>query len=79
MKYLWGKIQELNISIRCKSRLYIFILMLLMAIVGAVVWAVIGRRFLPGMDWLICFVGYPSVILGYLGGLIYLCNHEFRP
>lgn len=78
MKFLWEKIQSLKIGIRYKSKLYIFILMMLMAIVGVVIWLIIGRRFLPGIDWLICFIGYPAVLLGYLGGLIYLCNHEFR-
>lgn len=38
----------------------------------------VGRLFLPGIDWLICFMGYPAMFIGLLGGTLYLYNHEFE-
>ncbi len=77
MKKLWNVINELKLMKTMKSRLYIASLVLINITIGGAIWLIIGRFFLPGIEWLFCFMGYPAVFGGLLGGVLYLYNHEF--
>lgn len=77
MKKLWKMVNESSMKRKVKNSIYVTILMLLNALAGAVLWLLVGRLILPGIDWLICFVGYPAVFVGFIGGTMYLYNHEF--
>ena len=58
-------------------RVFLWLLAVANILIGAGLWLLIGRIFLPGTEWLICFMGYPAIFIGFFGGVIYLCNHEF--
>lgn len=77
MRTIWQLINCLKISKKVKNFMYIFMLILINAILGGIVWGIFGRFYCPGVAWLICFMGYPAVIIGLFCGVIYLYNHEF--
>lgn len=76
MNKLWNVINEIKISRASKCNLYLGALMLISFVIGAVLWLVLGRMLLPGIEWLFCFMGY-AVVAGFLGGVLYIYNHEF--
>lgn len=77
MKRTWQKINSYMFKKDTKNRLFLLIQILWSGVLGAIAWGVIGRLFLPGMDWLLCFIGYPAIFVGFFGGILYLYNHEF--
>jgi len=77
MRAIWNKINNLNISQVNKNRLFITSEIVITGITGAFIWLLLGRLILPGVVWLICFVGYPAVFIGFMGSCLYLYNHDF--
>ncbi len=77
MKILWNIINTLNTNKITKTELFFGLLIIANIVIGAVTWFLIGRIFLPGIDWLFCFIGYPAISIGLFGGVFYLYNHEF--
>ena len=77
MKRLWNVINEMKMKKVAKIKLYLGALILINIVIGGAIWLILGRFILPGIDWLICFMGYPAVFIGLLGGILYLYNHEF--
>ncbi|MCR4922400.1 MAG: hypothetical protein K5931_00100 [Lachnospiraceae bacterium] len=77
MKKLWNVINQLRTGKSMKNRIYLMLLILINIIIGGAIWLLIGRLLLPGIEWLICFMGYPAVFIGFFGGVLYLYNHEF--
>lgn len=77
MYHLWKWTKGLKISSHHKIVLYIAVSMLITALFGALVWGLVGRLFLPDISWCICFIGYPAIIFGFLGAILFLYNHEF--
>lgn len=78
MKKLWNAINELRVKKTTKSKLYLSLLILINIVVGGALWLLIGRFLLPGVGWLLCFMGYPAIFIGFFGGILYLYNHEFE-
>ncbi len=78
MKALWTYINGLKTMKSRKNRLYVTSLVLINTLIGAAAWLLLGRLFLPAIEWLLCFMGYPAVLVGLFGGLMYLYNHEFE-
>ena len=76
MKLLWNVINELRIRKLIKNILFLNVLILINFIVGSVTWFIVGRFLLIGLTELVCFMGYPAVLLGFFGGVIYLYNNE---
>lgn len=77
MGAIWNIINNFNIKGSAKSKLFIMLMIIICGIAGGIVWAVIGRAFLPEIYWGLCFAGYPAVLGGLFGGILYLYNHEF--
>ncbi|MCR5007291.1 MAG: hypothetical protein K6A76_01775 [Oribacterium sp.] len=77
MKKLWNAINRLETKKPMKNRLYLVTLTFLNIVIGGAIWILIGRLLLLGKEWLICFMGYPAVFIGFFGGVLYLYNHEF--
>ena len=77
MKQLWNVINGLEARKDVKAKVFLWLLAVANILIGAGLWLLIGRIFLPGIEWLICFMGYPAMFIGLFGGLIYLYNHEF--
>ena len=77
MKRLWNVINEMKMKKVAKIKLYLGALILINIVIGGAIWLTIGRIILPGIDWLLCFMGYPAIFMGLFGGILYLYNHEF--
>lgn len=77
MKKLWNIINRLETKKSMKNKLYLASLIFVNFVIGGAIWLLIGRLLLPGIDWLICFMGYPGIIIGFFGGVLYLYNHDF--
>lgn len=77
MKILWNAVNGLDRKSGVKAKIFLWILVAVNSGIGAGLWLLFGRLFLPGIDWLLCFIGYPAFFVGLLGGIFYLCNHEF--
>ena len=77
MKRLWNAINETKISKATKNKLYLGVLIAISVLIGGGAWLLLGRLVLPGIDWLLCFMGYPAIFIGFFGGILYLYNHEF--
>lgn len=77
MKRLWYAINETKISKATKNKLYLGVLIAINVLIGGGAWLLLGRLILPEIDWLLCFMGYPAIFIGFFGGILYLYNHEF--
>ena len=77
MKRIWRYVNEYNLSSDDKTKLYIALQIMKYTIIGGLIWLVIGRFYLPELAWLLCFMGYPAVTLGWFGSTLYIYNHEF--
>ncbi|MGN0347701.1 MAG: hypothetical protein ACI4DU_10515 [Lachnospiraceae bacterium] len=77
MKKLWTFINKQNLSILVKQRTFLAILIVGNLILGGLVWLLLFRTILPEISWLICFMGYPALFLGFFGGMLYLYRHDF--
>lgn len=77
MKKLWTIVNSLNIDADHKNTVYLLVLILVNAALGAALWGLAGRLLFPGIELLICFMSYPGIFLGLFGGILYLFKHEF--
>lgn len=77
MKRLWNVINEMKVKKVMKNKLYLGAMIFINIVIGAAIWLTLGRMILPGIDWLLCFMGYPAIFAGFFGGILYLYNHEF--
>ena len=77
MKQLWNVINGLEARKDVKAKVFLWLLAVANILIGAGLWLLIGRIFLPGTEWLICFMGCPAIFIGFFGGILYLYNHEF--
>ena len=77
MKQLWNVINGLEARKDVKAKVFLWLLAVANILIGAGLWLLIGRIFLPKIERLICFMGYPAIFIGFFGGILYLYNHEF--
>lgn len=77
MKRLWKVVNNIDTDKSSKNRIFLVVLTLICVLAGGLIWAVVGRHFLAGVAWLFCFMGYPGVFIGIMGGTMYLYKHEF--
>ena len=77
MSKIWSFANDLKVKKYHKITMFIWLTTILYGLTGGLIWLLIGRIFLPGTEWLICFMGYPAIFIGFFGGILYLYNHEF--
>lgn len=77
MNALWMAVNGFTMKSTTKNIIYVGLRMLANVVIGGIAWCLVGRLFLPQIEWLICFMGYQAVFVGFLGGILYLYNHEF--
>lgn len=77
MKAIWSRINCLEIKVSKKNRIFIAVMVLLCMLLGGGIWILAGRFLFPQAEWFLCFMGYPAVLVGFFGGVLYLYNHEF--
>ena len=77
MKTLWNMVNQIHIKNTWKNNLFLVLFILINMVLGACAWLLLGRLILPGTDWLLCFMGYPAIVVGLFGGVIYLYRNQF--
>ena len=77
MKRLWNVVNGLDSRSDVKTKIFLWIWVLANIGIGAGLWLLFGRLFLPEIEWIFCFMGYPAIFIGFFGGILYLYNHEF--
>ena len=77
MNIIWNYVNSFNVTYHKKNELFILINVLANAVLGGIAWATAGRWFLPGIESLLCFVGYPAFFIGFVATAFYLYRHEF--
>ena len=74
---LWNLLTEKKLPIKARKRLFLAAVTLLYALIGCLLWLLIGNRMFPGRkDWMLCFIGLPAFFPGFLMGILYIYNHE---
>jgi len=74
MKKLWNMVNNLKTGKMIKNKIYLALLVFVNIILGGLLWLLLGRLILPGIDWLLCFMGYPAMFIGFFGGILCLYN-----
>lgn len=75
MNTIWNLIDQTKFNQKTKRILFLTALMLMNAVIGGLVWALAGRVFLPDTEWMLCFIGYPAILVGGFGGILYIYKH----
>lgn len=76
MKYYFYWCEELYKALKENKYLFLTVNTICFGILGLCIWYVLHFFCLNRIDWLICFIGYPAVIPGYLGGLFYFLRMD---
>ena len=72
-RLLWNYVNRLDVKRRYRQNIFLLICTLFYALIGAVVWFTLGDDLLgKSIKWMICFIGFPSVILGFFCGVLAL-------
>ncbi|MBQ6333537.1 MAG: hypothetical protein IJI46_00480 [Erysipelotrichaceae bacterium] len=72
-RLLWKLMNRLDIKRRHRQNLFLISCCAIYAILGAVLWFTVGDDILgKSIKWMTCFIGFPSVILGFLCGVLAL-------
>lgn len=72
-RLLWKQIEKLNLKRRDRQRLFLAACTLICALTGALVWFSVGDNILgQSLKWMVFFIGIPSVILGFVCGVLAL-------
>ena len=72
-RIIWNWISKLNIERKQKQQIFIAANVVLYMLIGLILWLAFGmKKFNGDPGWFICFVGYPSVLLGFAGSVLSL-------
>lgn len=77
MIFIWNYLKKKNLYKSTKTHLFITLSMILYSSLGFICWLLIRHFFFNTKTWAICFIGYPGLVIGYIGGVLYLYNHCF--
>lgn len=77
MRFIWNVVNGIKVMNTLKNKMFLGLLILVNILIGGGLWCLFGRLFFPGIDVLICFMGYPAVFIGFFGGVLYLYSHDF--
>lgn len=69
---LWNLINNLKFSTEGKVRLFLVLSTLLSGLIGFGVWFIIHFFALDKTSWALCFTTVPGILVGYIGGIVYL-------
>lgn len=76
MSRLWNWINSREFSDEGKVRVFLFLTCAVSGVIGYAVWLILKDINFNSFESALCFVGYPALIVGYLGGFIFLCKNK---
>ncbi len=72
-KLLWKALDKTSLKTKHKQNIFLLICTVVCGLLGALIWFTVGDDLLgKSIKWMICFIGYPSIILGFFCGILYL-------
>lgn len=72
-RLLWNYIDRLHLKTKHKQNIFLIVCTLIWTMISTIVWFTVGDDlFGKSLKWMICFIGYPSAILGFLCGILTL-------
>ncbi len=72
-RLIWKYVNKLGMKQNHRRYFYLFLCTLVFAFAGAAVWFVFLKDLLgDSVKWMICVIGFPSVIFGFLCGVFAL-------
>lgn len=74
--YIWKSLEKQAWSKLTRQKVFLVSAMLAFGFIGAILWGLIGKVFLPDGSWLLCFIGYPAVFGGFFGGFLFLGGYD---
>lgn len=74
MKRLWNWIDTKNFTKESKIGVFLSLNCILYGLIGFVIWLMVRNVAFDTWESALCFVGYPSVFVGFLGGYFFLCR-----
>lgn len=74
MSRLWKWVDDKKISRDAKTGLFLLANCIVCSVIGFTIWLIVSRFAFNTWDWALCFAGYPGFLIGYVGGLIFLCQ-----
>lgn len=69
---LWNLINNLKFSTEGKVRLFLFLSTFMSGLIGFGVWFIIHFFALNQVSWALSFTAVPGILVGYIGGIVYL-------
>ena len=72
MEDLWNYCKVKDWNEKRKVRSFLTMNTLIFAVMGLLAWTAVRLFAFNSIEWMLCFIGYPAVILGIFGGSIYL-------
>lgn len=78
MKKIWNTVKTLRLKNEYKNKLFILLSVVEYCLIGGLIWLVLGKIYFPGISWLLCFIGYPGIFIGFFGSILYLYRHDLN-
>lgn len=72
MKPLWNYLKKKIKNHKAAKIVFLAANMVLFGMAGWLLWCVVRLFALDSWMWMSCFIGYGVVIVGYMGGILYL-------
>lgn len=76
MKIIYDLASKTGNSKDASEKLFLFLNVLFFVLAGAALWILCGRLIWPGFIALICFMGYPGIFAGFIGGVLFLYRED---
>ncbi len=76
MKYYFGWCEDLYHALKENRFVFLLVNTVCFGFIGFCIWYILHFFCLDRLDWLICFIGYPAMVLGYFGGLFYFLQMD---
>lgn len=72
-RQLWNWVDKIDLKKKYKQNLFLLLCTLLCAVLSTILWFAFGKGvFGNSVKSMLCFIGYPSIILGFLCGILFL-------
>ena len=76
MGIVWNILSEKICEKNILMKLFLTVNVLIWSAIGYLLWFSVHYFALNSIDWALCFAGYPGILIGFIGGVIYLWNRN---
>lgn len=76
MKMIYGYVKKKAWSTEKENAVFLFCNTLFFMAVGTLCWLLAGRWVWNEVEGLVCFIGYPAIFWGLIGGILFLFRQD---